>query len=128
MNVTKIWLALAVTPLSLGLAGAAAAQVPEAATASLAAGPYLMRLQLVWLCAAVAAIVYGIMVYGLVAAKRPRRTGASPGVASARAELLWAVIPAVILIGLALPAVDTLASLAAETQRSHVIADTSPGP
>ncbi len=124
MNVTKIWLVTAVTLLGIGSASAASAQLP----AAVVAGPYAMRLQLVWLCAAVAALVYAVMIYGLMVAKRPRAAGASGRVSSRRAELLWAVIPAVILIGLALPAVDTLTGLAAETQRSTVIADSSPEP
>jgi heme/copper-type cytochrome/quinol oxidase subunit 2 len=124
MNVTKIWLSAAVTLLVTCSACAVSAQVPEAVVA----GPYAMRLQLVWLCAAVAASVYAVMIYGLMAAKRPGGTGAAGRVSSRRAELFWAVIPAVILIGLALPAVDTLTSLAAETQRSPVIADSSPEP
>ena len=119
MNVTKIWLAKAVTLLGMCAANAASAQLPE----TVVAGPYAMRLQLVWLCAAVAAAVYAVMIYGLMAAKRPRGAGGLGRVSSRRAELFWAVIPAVILIGLALPAVDTLTSLAAETQRSPVIAD-----
>lgn len=124
MNATKISLATAVALIGLGCTGAAMAQLAETATA----GPYAMRLQLVWICAGVAAIVYSAMVVGLAAAKRPRGTGASAHVGSRRTELLWAIIPAVILIGLAFPAVDTLTSLAGETPGSPVIAKSLPGP
>jgi heme/copper-type cytochrome/quinol oxidase subunit 2 len=124
MNLKKICLVPAVTLMGVGLAGAAVAQLPD----TVAAGPYALRLQIVWMCAAVAAVVYAVMIYGLAVAKRPRGSVASSCVGSRHAELLWAVIPAMILIGLALPAVDTLASLVAETQQSPVIADSSPGP
>ena len=123
MNVTKICLAPAVTLIGMGFARAATAQLPE----TVAAGPYAMRLQLVWICAVVAAIVYAVMVYGLAAAKRPRGAGPSVRVGSRRAELLWAIVPAMILIGLAFPAVDTLTSLAAQTPENPVIANSLPG-
>lgn len=124
MNATKICLAPAVTLMGMGYTCAATAQLSE----TVAAGPYAMRLQLVWICAIVAAIVYAVTVYGLVAVRRPLGAGAPARVGSRRAELLWAIVPAVILIGLAFPAVDTLTSLAAQTQPDPVIATSLPGP
>lgn len=94
--------------LALTLAGAAEAAEPGAST-------YALRLTLVWVCAAVAAAAYAVTVYGLVATAPAQPT-------SRRAELLWAVIPAVILIALALPAVDHLAERAAGAETAAAIA------
>lgn len=114
MTMTKIWLALAVTTLGLGLGAAAA---------GLEVGPYALRLKAVWICAGIAASVYAVMLYRLLAAEVCADSSGS----GRRAELLWALIPAVILIGLALPAVDTLADLAAEPGPGPVIAASSTG-
>lgn len=105
MREREIFRAIAVTALGMTSANAAFAAAPGA-------GAYGLRLTLVWLCAAVAAAVYAATVYALAVAEP--RTGAP--VVSRRAELLWAVVPAVILIALAAPAVEHLAALAAASQ------------
>jgi heme/copper-type cytochrome/quinol oxidase subunit 2 len=125
MNLTKTSLALAA--LLAAAAPAVAAPLTDSLAVLVTADPYALRLQLVWLCAAVAAGVYAIMVYGLLTSRRPG--GAAAGRQRlARAELLWAVIPAVIVIGLALPAVDSLAELAAGAPPAAVAADLPAGP
>ncbi|HSG65020.1 MAG TPA: hypothetical protein VLD39_08465 [Gammaproteobacteria bacterium] len=78
------------------------------------ASPYALRLTLVWVCAGVAAAAYAVTVYGLA-------TGAAARPTSRRTELLWAVIPAVILIALASPAVDGLAQRAAGAEAAAAI-------
>lgn len=122
MRLTKNYLCLAFTALGLTLGRAAAAQLPGLGSAS---GPYALRLQLVWVCAAIALAVYAFMVYGLVASRS--RTAAAAA-HSVRAELLWAVIPAVILIGLAAPSIDRLAQLAAEPAPAAAVVISEPGP
>jgi heme/copper-type cytochrome/quinol oxidase subunit 2 len=94
--------------LALALVGVAQAGEPGTST-------YALRLTLVWVCAAVAAAAYAVTVYGL-AVTAPARP------ASRRAELLWAIIPATILIALALPAVERLAKRAAGAEAAAAIA------
>jgi len=122
---TKIWQVLAATSLGMGLASARAAEAMAIPVLGLAAEPYALRLKIVWLCAAVAAVVYAGMVYGLVATKRQRPADGTRRAVSRRAELLWAVVPAVILIGLAVPAIDTLAGLAADAEPAAIVAGPS---
>lgn len=114
MSLRQIFWAIALTTLGLGVVGAAVAALPAAA-AELAADPYGVRLKLVWVCMAVGAIAYAVMIYGLVAARPVTGADLRSQARRGRVELFWAVIPAVTLIALAAPAVDRLASLAAKT-------------
>jgi len=124
MRLTKSHLCLALTTLGIALAEATGAELPGATGLGSASGPYEFRLQLVWVCAAIALAVYAFMVYGLVASRGRTAAGAAHSV---RAELLWAVVPAVILIGLAAPAIDRLAQLAAEPAPAAAVGTTAPG-
>jgi cytochrome c oxidase subunit 2 len=69
---------------------------------------YDLHMLVFGVCALIAAGVYGAMVYAIV--KFRKSAGAKPATFShnTTAEVIWTVIPAVILVALAVPAAETL--------------------
>jgi cytochrome c oxidase subunit 2 len=69
---------------------------------------YDLHMLVFWVCTLIALGVYGVMVYAIV--KFRKSAGAKPAQFShnTTAEVVWTVIPAVILVALAIPAAGTL--------------------
>ncbi len=69
---------------------------------------YDLHMLVFWVCALIALGVYGAMVYAIV--KFRKSAGAKPAKFSHNTtiEVVWTVIPAVILVALAVPAAETL--------------------
>jgi cytochrome c oxidase subunit 2 len=72
---------------------------------------YSLHMQILIVCAVIAAGVYAAMVYAIVRFKKS--AGATPAKFShsTTAEIIWTVIPCVILIAMAVPAAETLVRL-----------------
>jgi cytochrome c oxidase subunit 2 len=70
---------------------------------------YSLHMLILWICVALAVVVFGAMIYSMV--KFRRSTGAEPDktlVHSTKVEIVWTVIPIFILIGMAVPIAKTL--------------------
>jgi cytochrome c oxidase subunit 2 len=69
---------------------------------------YSLHMQIMIVCAVIAAGVYGAMVYAIVRFRKS--AGAKPAgfSHSTTAEIIWTVIPCVILVAMAVPAAETL--------------------
>ncbi len=70
---------------------------------------YGLHMLMYWWCVAIAVFVFGWMIYSLVAFRKSQ--GAVPDtklVHNTRAEIIWTVLPVLILIGMAVPATRTL--------------------
>ena len=67
-----------------------------------------LHMLILWVCVAIAIAVFGAMIYSIV--KFRRSQGAQPAAFdhSTRAEIIWTVIPIVILVTMAIPAAATL--------------------
>ena len=68
-----------------------------------------IHMQVFWWCVAIAIVVFGAMIYSLL--KFRQSQGAVPDttmVHSTKAEIIWTVIPVVILVIMAVPAAETL--------------------
>ena len=68
-----------------------------------------IHMQVFWWCVAIAIVVFGAMIYSLL--KFRKSQGAVPDttmVHSTKAEIIWTVIPVVILVIMAIPAAETL--------------------
>src|SRR5262245_11960918 len=66
---------------------------------------YDLHMKILWWCVGIAIVVFGAMIYSLV--KFRRSQGAKPDVDmthSTQAEIIWTVIPIVILVVMAIPA------------------------
>ncbi len=104
------------------LAGLAAAFAPHAAQASglnmpvgvteLSKQIYSLHMTIFWWCVAIGVFVFGWMIWSLVAFRKSQ--GAQPDTSmthSTKAEIIWTVIPVVILVIMAVPAARTLIAI-----------------
>jgi cytochrome c oxidase subunit II len=69
-----------------------------------------MYVNIIWLCAALAALVFGVMLYSIATFARTGAVGSAAYRHSTAVELLWSLIPILILVSAAAPAVRTTAS------------------
>ena len=67
-----------------------------------------MYTSILWLCAGLAGLVFGVMLYSLATFRRSVGAGAAGRRRSPVVEVLWALVPIVILFGAAAPAVRTM--------------------
>jgi len=71
-----------------------------------------LHMLIFWICVAIALVVFGVMIYSIVNFRKSR--GAVPDTTtthSAKAEFIWTIIPIAILIGMAIPAAETLVTI-----------------
>ena len=120
MNMKKLGSAIAATAL-LALASPAAL---AAWTLNMTPGitdisrrVYGLHMLMYWWCVAIAVFVFGWMIYSLVRFRKSQ--GAVPDIKfvhNTRAEIIWTLLPILILIGMAVPATRALI----EIGRAHV--------
>ncbi|MEP6547580.1 MAG: cytochrome c oxidase subunit II [Gammaproteobacteria bacterium] len=70
---------------------------------------YALHMEVFWVCVAIAVAVFGVMIYALV--KFRHSQGAVPDttlVHSTKAEIIWTIIPVVILVVMAIPAAKVI--------------------
>jgi len=72
---------------------------------------YDLHMMVFWVCVVIAVIVFGAMFYSVFAHRKSKGAVASQFHESTKAEILWTLIPVVILIGMAIPATTTLIDL-----------------
>lgn len=89
---------------------------------------HLTTLVVFWICAALAAVIFGVMVWSVATFKGDRKrgeAGAASYLHSRLVEVLWALIPVAIFLGAAMPAQRMLAghspskNEAAQLAQSH---------
>jgi cytochrome c oxidase subunit 2 len=70
---------------------------------------YGLHMLILWICVILAVVVFGVMIYSLVKFRRSK--GAQPDVTllhSTKVEIIWTIIPILILVGMAVPIAKTL--------------------
>jgi cytochrome c oxidase subunit 2 len=70
---------------------------------------YALHMKVFWICVGIAVVVFGAMIYSLV--KFRRSQGAVPDttmVHSTKVEIVWTIIPVIILVVMAVPAADLI--------------------
>jgi heme/copper-type cytochrome/quinol oxidase subunit 2 len=79
----------------------------------------MMPTPLLWICGFVAAAVFAVMIHSIATFRQG--SGEQPSAhSSSLAEILWAIVPIVIMVTTALPAVKMLASQhATSTVQAH---------
>jgi cytochrome c oxidase subunit 2 len=83
---------------------------------------YSLHMLIYWICVVIGILVFGAMIYSLV--KFRKSQGAMPDtqmVHSTKAEILWTIIPVLILVGMAVPAAKTLIKLEDDTNSELTI-------
>ena len=69
---------------------------------------YDLHMLILWICVAIGAIVFGIMFYSMMFHTKSRGHKPADFHESTSVEIIWTVIPFLILIGMAVPATSTL--------------------
>ncbi|MGD8976513.1 MAG: cytochrome c oxidase subunit II [Gammaproteobacteria bacterium] len=112
----------AAVALWLGSTGTALAEwevnMPAGVTA-ISQEVYGLHMLIFGICCVIAVIVFGAMIYSLI--KHRRSLGVKPASFShsTKAEIIWTIIPILILVGMAVPAADTLVRME-DTRNSDI--------
>ena len=69
---------------------------------------YGLHMLIFWVCCAIAVFVFGWMIVALVLHRKSRGAEAAQFSHSTKAEIIWTLIPAVILVAMAVPAAKTM--------------------
>ncbi len=71
-----------------------------------------LHMQIFWICTAIAAVVFGVMIYSIVTFRKSKGAVADQTLLhSTKVEVIWTVIPVAILIFIAIPAAKTLVKM-----------------
>jgi len=99
---------------ALGLAGSAGANtsngynLPTGVT-DLARDMYGLHMEVFWICVGIAVVVFGAMIYTLVKFRHSQGAVADTGMLhSTRVEIIWTIIPVIILVVMAVPAAELI--------------------
>ncbi len=70
-----------------------------------------LHMLILWICVVIAVAVFGVMIYSIATFRKSK--GAVPATFdhSTKAEIIWTVIPVLILVGMAVPAARTLVKI-----------------
>ncbi|MGB5209299.1 MAG: cytochrome c oxidase subunit II [Gammaproteobacteria bacterium] len=116
------WAAAAALGLWLGSATAAqadwAVNMPAGVTA-ISKEVYGLHMLIFAICCVIAVVVFGAMIYSLVRHRRSAGAEAANFSHSTKAEIIWTIIPIVILVGMAVPATETLVRME-DTRNSDI--------
>lgn len=111
VKIVKSALAVAVGAALAGLPAAAFAawelNMPVGVT-ELSRRIHALHMLIFWVCVVIALAVFGAMIYSIVKFRRSQGAVAANFDHSTRAEIVWTVIPIVILVAMAVPAAATL--------------------
>lgn len=69
---------------------------------------YGLHMAAIWVCVAIGVIVFGVMIYSLIYHRKSRGHQAAVFHEHDRVEIIWSIIPFVILVALAIPATKVL--------------------
>ena len=70
---------------------------------------YALHMEVFWICVAIAVVVFGVMIYALVKFRRSQGAIADTSlVHSTKVEVIWTIIPVVILVVMAIPAAKVI--------------------
>lgn len=67
-----------------------------------------LHMLIFWICVLIAVAVFGMMIYSLVKFRHSQGAVAANFDHSTKAEIVWTIIPIAILVGMAVPAAETL--------------------
>ena len=73
---------------------------------------YALHMEIFWVCVAIGVVVFGVMIWSLVVFRKSKGAVADVTlVHNTKVEIVWTVIPVVILIAMAVPAARTLVEI-----------------
>lgn len=69
---------------------------------------YHLHMVIFWICVAIGALVFGVMIYAIIFHRKAAGYKAKQFHENTRVEILWTIVPFIILIAMAIPATKTL--------------------
>src|SRR5450755_4333246 len=76
---------------------------------SLSRDIYVLHMEVFWVCVAIAIVVFGVMIYALVKFRHSQGAVADTSlVHSTKVEIIWTIIPVLILVAMAVPAAKVI--------------------
>ncbi|MDT8398384.1 MAG: cytochrome c oxidase subunit II [Pseudomonadales bacterium] len=72
---------------------------------------YDLHMTIIWICVAIGVVVYGVLLWSLIAYRKSNGAKAASFHESTRVEILWTLIPLLILIGMAIPSTRVLTQI-----------------
>jgi cytochrome c oxidase subunit 2 len=70
---------------------------------------YSLHMLILWICVAIAVLVFGAMIYSLVKFRKSAGAVADVNLThSTKVEIIWTIVPVVILVAMAIPSAETL--------------------
>ena len=82
---------------------------------------YDLHMDIFWICVAIFVVVFGVMFYSIFAHRKSKNYQAAQFSHSTSLEIVWTVIPFIILIFMAIPATQVLIKMEDTTKSDHVI-------
>jgi cytochrome c oxidase subunit 2 len=76
---------------------------------------------ILWICVAIAVVVFGAMFWSFIAFRKSKGAVPAQFHESTKLEILWTVIPFIILIGMAIPATKTLIAMEDATESEMTV-------
>ncbi|MDH4105667.1 MAG: cytochrome c oxidase subunit II, partial [Gammaproteobacteria bacterium] len=72
---------------------------------------YGLHMLILWVCVVIAVAVFGVMIYSIATFRKSKGAVAADFDHNTKAEIIWTVIPVVILVAMAIPAAKTLVKI-----------------
>lgn len=72
---------------------------------------YGLHMLILWICVAIAVAVFGVMIYSIATFRKSKGAVPADFDHNTKAEVIWTVIPVLILVGMAIPAAKTLVKI-----------------
>lgn len=72
---------------------------------------YGLHMTIMWICVAIGVLVFGVMFWSIFHHRKSRGAVAAQFHHSTKAEILWTIIPVLILVGMAIPATKVLIAM-----------------
>ncbi|SCY25917.1 cytochrome c oxidase, subunit II [Thiohalorhabdus denitrificans] len=69
---------------------------------------YNLHMLILWICVAIGIVVFGTMIYSIIRFRKRNGAEAAQFHESTTVEIIWTIIPFLILVGMAIPATGTL--------------------
>ncbi len=70
-----------------------------------------LHVMMLWICCAICAVVFGVMFYSVFAHRRSKGAKSADFHESTTVEIIWTIIPFIIVIGMALPATKVVVAM-----------------
>jgi cytochrome c oxidase subunit 2 len=103
--------ALLATPLAQAESGWGLLNMPVGVT-ELSKQIYDLHMTIFWICVAIGVVVFGVMAYAIVSFRKSKGAVADTTmVHSTKAEIIWTIVPVLILVVMAVPATRTLIAI-----------------